>query len=416
MKRLALIAYDVALPGEKGLGRMYYLAGVFARGGYEVELITSDFQHWEKRFRTPEEMAAAREASDFSITFVKQRGYTKNIQLRRIYSYRVMERNIRRHLAENTYDLVYCLIPDNHIAAMAGRYARDRGIPYIIDVEDLWPEAMRMVLDVPIVSDLLFAGFAADARRAYRAADGVIGSSDRYRDEPLVYHIDVPNRRTVYVGNDLAAFDAGVAENLPAVCKPEGEFWVTYAGTLGTSYDIPTMIRAAGLLRRQGVEGVRVMLLGDGPMRGDFEALAQTLSGNVTFLGYMPYPVMAAYLRVSDVVVNSLIRKASQGIVSKIGDYLAAGRPMINTGLDKEFRSKTEADGFGLNVPPEEPERLAEAIARLKNDPDLRKTMGENARRIAEEQFDRAVSYRRIVELADGLVAAGESGERHGTP
>lgn len=408
--RAALIAYDVALPGEKGLGRMYWLASVFARAGYEIELITSNFQHWEKRFRTEEEMARARREAPFDIAFVKQLGYTKNIQLRRVASYRVMARNIKKHLEAHTYDLVYCLIPDNHIAAMAGRYASQRGVPYIVDVEDLWPEAMRMVLDIPVVSDLLFSGFAADARRAYRLASGVVGSSDRYRDEPLLYGVEPPLRETVYVGNDLAAFDAGAAENAVAIQKPEGEFWVTYAGTLGTSYDIPTLIRAADVLRRRGEEDIRVMLLGDGPQRASFEALAAELTGRVSFPGYMPYPVMAAYLRASDIVVNSLVRRASQGIVSKIGDYLASGKPLINTGLDEEFRAKTEADGFGVNVPPEEPEALAGAIAALKNDPALCGSMGENGRRVAEEQFDRALSYRRIVAMADRLLGRAGNG------
>lgn len=406
--RAALIAYDVALPGERGLGRMYYLAELFARSGYDTELITSDFQHWEKRFRTGEEMALARRSAPFAITFVKQLGYTKNIQLRRVISYRVMARHICRHLDQNDYDLVYCLIPDNHIAAIAGRYARRRSIPFIVDVEDLWPEAMRMVLDVPVVSDILFSGFAADARRAYRAADGVVGSSDRYRDEPLLYHAEIPLRETVYVGNELAVFDAGAAENVPAVQKPENEFWVSYAGTLGTSYDIPTLIRAADILCRDGNGTLRVMLLGDGPMRAEFEALAKRLSGRVSFLGYMPYPLMAAYLRASDVTVNSLIKKASQGIVSKIGDYLAAGRPMINTGLDEEFRAKVEADGFGLNVPPEDAQALADAVSALQDDPALRARMGENARRIAEEQFDRPVAYRRIIAMADRLTGRSD--------
>ncbi len=400
--KIALVAYDVALPGEKGLGRLYYLAELFCRCGYEVDLITSNFQHWEKRFRTPEEMR--RNEGACHITFVKQLGYTKNIQLQRIRSYRVMAKNIKKHLEENTYDLVYCIIPDNHIAAMSAQYAHSRGIPFIIDVEDLWPEAMRMVFDVPVVSDILFSYFTVDARRAYRLADGVIGSSDDYRDEPLKYKADIPRKATVYVGNDIAAFDAGAAENLAAVEKTAGEFWITYAGTLGTSYDIATLIRAADILKKRGHDDIRVMLLGDGPLRGDFEALARELSGNVTFMGYMPFPVMAAYLVRSDAAINSVVKKASQSIVSKIGDYLASGRPMINTCLNPEFWHKVEADGFGVNVEPEDAEALAEAILALKNDPAACRRMGEAGRRIAEEQFDRPVSYMRIVRMADELL------------
>ena len=399
--RIALVAYDVALPGEKGLGRMYYLAGLFQHYGYETELITGTFQHWEKRFRTAEEMARPH---PFRVTFLDRTAYAKNIDLRRVASLRALARNIRRYLDSREYDLVYCPIPDNRTAAIAAKYAKKRGVPFIIDVEDLWPEAMRLVLDVPVVSDVLFSSFAADARAAYRRADGVIGSSDTYRDEPLKYGVSVPRRETVYVGNDLAVFDAGAAENRAVPEKPEGEFWVAYAGTLGASYDIATLIRAAALLRERGDTAVRVVLLGDGPDRAALEALAAGLPGNVTFLGYQPYAVMAAYLTRADVTVNSLTAKAAQSIVSKIGDYLAAGKPMINTGLDPEFCAKVEADGFGVNVPPGDAAALADAIGKMRDDPDAAAAMGARGRRIAQEQFDRPASYRRIIAMADALL------------
>ncbi len=404
MKKIAMIVTDVALEREKGLGRMYYLAGLFAKNGYSVDILTSRFQHWLKRMRTEEEMAAARAAFGGRIFFFDEPGYTKNVQVKRILSRRVLTKNIKAHLEANEYDLIYSQIPDNHLASVAAKHAKDRGLPFIIDVEDLWPEAMRMVLDVPVVSDVLFSYFSITAKAAYKRADGVVGSSDRYRDQPKKYGVTVPRGVTVYVGNDLAAFDKEAAENLHKVEKPEGEFWVTYAGTLGTSYDIPTLIRAADILARQGDERLRVILLGDGPLRGEFEALANELSGRVSFMGYVPHSLMAAYLVKSDVTINSLVSKAAQSIVSKIGDYLASAKPMINTGLDAEFWHKVETDGFGLNVHPENPQELANIIQRLMNDPERCAQMGATARKIGEEQFDRPVSYMKIVAMADELL------------
>lgn len=413
MKRIAMITTDVALPGEKGLGRMFYLAELFCRMGYEVDLITSRFQHWSKSPRSEEAMKSAQTQAKCHLTFLPEPGYTKNVQLRRIHSRHVLTKGILAHLEENRYDLVYCQIPDNHLASMAGAYAKRRGIPFLVDIEDLWPEAMRMVLDVPVVSDVLFSGFARDAAKTYRLADGVVGSSDTYRKEPDKYGVTVPKSVTVYVGNDLATYDAGAAENEDAVQKPEHEFWVTYAGTLGTSYDIATLIRAADLLAKQGRDRLRIVLLGDGPTRPELEALAGTLTGNVTFVGYVSHGRMAAYLNRSDVTVNSLVSKAAQSIVSKIGDYLASGHPMINTGLDAEFCEKVTADGFGVNVMPEDPEALAQAIAQLMDHPEQCAEMGRIARKISEEQFDREQTYPKIVCLAQTLIGEAEKTTEH---
>ena len=403
MKKIAIVADDIALPGEKGLSRLHYLAELLTRCGFETEIITADFQHWEKRYRTPDEMRRLREATKSKITFLHEGAYTKNIDPKRILSYRTLSANTKRYLEAHSYDLVYALIPDNHLCAVAGKYAKKRGIPLIVDVEDLWPEAMRMVLDIPVVSDLLFSYFTVNAKKAYRLADAVVGSSDEYRDEPLKYGVTPARSKTVYVGTELKRFDAGAKKYAKKATKPENEFWVTYAGSLGTSYDIETMIRAAVLLCDRGYENIVTLLLGGGPDKERLEALAETLNAPVRFAGYLPYEEMAAYLCASDITVNSLVAKASQSIVSKIGDYLAAGKPMINTGLNKEFKAKVTADGFGLNVPPGDAAALADAIESLYTSPETRQTMGEAARRIAVSQFDREITYMEIVNIAQEL-------------
>lgn len=404
MKKIAMIVTDVALAGEKGLGRMFYLAELFCKYGYEVEMLTSKFQHWLKKFRTEEEMKAIQDAAKCKVVFFDEPGYTKNVQVKRILSRRVLTSHIKEYLESNSFDLIYSQIPDNHLASVAAAHAKKQGIPFVVDIEDLWPEAMRMVLDVPVVSDVLFSYFSVTAKKTYRLADAAVGSSDTYRDEPLKYNVKVPKSVTVYVGNDLGAFDQEVQDNLDKVEKPADEFWVTYAGTLGTSYDIATLIRAADVLEKRGIHNVRVVLLGDGPLRSEFEAVAAECSGKVTFVGYVPHALMAAYLKKSDVTVNSLVRKAAQSIVSKIGDYLASGHPMINTGLDPEFWAKVEADGFGLNVEPENVEALADTIETLYRDPEKCAEMGETARRIGEEQFDRPNSYKKIIRMVDSLL------------
>ena len=120
-------------------------------------------------------------------------------------------------------------------------------------------------------------------------------------------------------------------------------------------------------------------------------------------MGYAPYPKMAAYLAKSDILVNSFVKKAPQSIVTKIGDYLAAGRPMINTCMSPEFREKVEKDGFGINIMPEDVTILADAIEKLYEDNAGREEMGRKARKIAEEQFDRPESYKKIIELIEEL-------------
>lgn len=273
-----------------------------------------------------------------------------------------------------------------------------------MDVNDLWPEAMHMVIDVPVLSNLLFYPLRRDAEKVYARVSGIIGTSDEYRDRPSKKQkLNVP-RATVYVGNEIKEFDAGVEKYSPEIEKGEGEFWVTYAGTIGTSYDIRTLVLVGEELIRRRKLDIRIKILGGGPLKEELEQLAKEHHcTNVEFVGYMPYEKMAAYLAKSDVLVNSFVKKAPQSIVTKIGDYLAAGRPMINTCMSPEFRKKVEADGFGINILPEDEEILADAIEGFHQDKELSARMGQRAREIAEKQFDRPKSYKKIVEMIEKL-------------
>lgn len=326
--------------------------------------------------------------------------------MRRVRSHKIAAENLRKLLEkEGDYDLIYAEIPPNDVALAAAEYAHRNKIPFVADVNDLWPEAMRMVFDIPIVSDLLFYPLKRDAEKVYSLTSGVIGTSDEYRDRPFLNQKRDVLKETVYVGNEISVFDREAEQHADEVQKEEGTFWVTYAGTIGTSYDIRTMVLAAEELMKQGKTKIRFQILGDGPTRELLENLAKERKiQNVKFTGYVPYEQMAAYLVKSDVLINSFVRKAPQSIVTKIGDYLAAGKPMINTCMSPEFRKKVEQDGFGINIEPEDVRELVNAVEWMYENEAERNDMGNRARKIAEEQFDRPVSYGKIEAMISSLI------------
>lgn len=402
MKKVAIVTLAVALENEKGYSRFRFLANLLSRF-YDVDLITSTFQHWEKKQRNEDTVNSV--TRNFNVYLAYEPGYKKNVDIKRFYSHKVAVKNIIRILEKNQYDLIYCIIPDNNMAATVGRYAKSNGIKFIVDVEDLWPEAMEMVSPLPkSINKVLFASFRRDAKEAYKYANAFVGTSDEYRDVPKdKYGINDKTAITVYVGCDLDDFDSGVAEYEQEVIKPENEFWITYAGNLGSSYDIPTLIRSSQELYYD-FPNIKVKILGGGPLEDDFKNIANEKDCNVEFVGYTPYRKMAAYLVKSDVLINSFVKKAPQSIVTKIGDYLAAAKPMINTLSSLEFRQKVINDGFGENVDAEDVEGLKKEIVSLYMNQEKRDKMGYNARVVAEREFDRKTSYMNIKRLIDDLL------------
>lgn len=405
MKRVAVISYGYAwLPTESGPSRFYDIARILSENGYQVDLVGARFQHFDKRER--EVSRLWHKEWPFELYFIDAPHYKKNIDIRRVYSNYIAAWNIKKFLEMNRgkYNAIYCSIPANNIAKVVAKFCREQKLPLIVDIEDLWPEAMKMVMNIPIISNILYYPMKRDAEFVYSVADAVIGTSDEYAGRAVKYHKrDIPIY-TVYVGCDIDYFDNAVKENEKSIEKDTSEFWVTYAGSMGKSYDIETLIMAAKEILNTGNDKIKIKLLGAGPEKERLEELVQRERiVNVEFLGYVDYRKMAAYLHKSDVLVNSFVKNAPQSIVNKVGDYLAAGKPMINTLESNEFWNKVVCDGFGTNVEPENVMTLRDVVLDYFFDRQKCVRQGNRAREVAEEQFARKKSYKRIVEALDGV-------------
>lgn len=403
--RIAIFSCDAKLGHEvKGATRYTFLASLLTARGFEVDFITAGFQHWEKRQR--DLSAFDRSAQPFNVVFIPEPSYPKNMCPQRIWAHHVMAGNVARYFVEHhDYDLIYCQIPPNDVCLAVGRAAERFGIPFVVDVNDLWPEAFRVAFSVPVVSDVLFSPFYRQARRAYDLANAIVGTSDEYAARGFRDRAEDIPKLVVYVGNNLMEFDAGAREFADEVEKPADETWVVYAGNISPLYDLETLVEAVAVAARS-CPGLRLKVLGDGPARSAVEAAVERTGAPAELLGYMPYRKMAAYLKASDMTVNSLVENAPQSVPTKIGDYLAAGSPMVNASTNPEFRAKVEADGFGVNVDPGDVSALVAVLVDLAGDPARRAAMGERARAVAEEQFDRAHSYEATVDLIRRLLGA----------
>lgn len=394
-------------PCETGPSRFYYIADYLVNAGYVVDIVTVDFQHFKKAPRDTENILA--QGYPFNITFINTPPYKKNIGLARIKSNSVVAGRVVKHLEGciKDYDACYVTIPSNNVAAKVTGLCRKNGVPCVVDVEDLWPEAMSMVLKNDTLRNTMLHKLLRDAETAYANASGIIGTSDDYTDRAFKKRQrDIPSK-TVYVGVKLKTFDEGVDKYKDDITKPEGEIRVTYAGSLATSYDISTLIDAAKLIEEAGRNDIRIHILGTGPMEDDFKTYAaEKEASNVIFHGYKKYPEMAAFLASSDMTINSFVKGAPQSIVNKIGDYLASGKPMINTLENPVFTSLVDRYSFGVNVPAADAQALSDAIVKLSDESDTRETMGRNARRTAEEEFDTDRTYGRIVDMIESVMGA----------
>ena len=251
-----------------------------------------------------------------------------------------------------------------------------------------------MVVPVPF----LFAPWRRQADRIYAAADEIVAVSRTYVDRALSVNRKCQDGHVVFLGTKLVDFDSNVRSH-PVLDKPEGELWLGYCGTLGSSYDLTCVIDALALLKERGEQTPRFVVMGDGPRKEEFEKYAAAKGVDAWFAGRLPYKEMCGLLCACDIVVNPITHGAAQSIINKHADYAASGLPVLSTQECQEYRDLVDEYRMGFNCANNDAADLADKLAWLMKDEPLRREMGANARRCAEERFDRAHSYQEIVDL-----------------
>lgn len=396
-KDVLLIAHFCSDFDGTGNNRFNYLAEMYIQNNFDLELITSDFSHNKKMKRDKN----IQDDINYKVTFIEEPGYKKNVSVKRFYSHIVMAKNLRRYLElRKIPDLIYCAVPSLDVALVAAKYAQKNNVKFIIDVQDLWPEAFKMVLNIPFV----FYPMKKQADFIYSVADEIIAVSDTYKDRALEVNNKVKNANAIYLGTELDTFDKEFEKN-KYHNKPDNELWVCYAGTLGHSYDLTSVFDALEIIKRnKNICNVKFIVLGDGPLKKKFEDYAQAKQIDTMFTGRLPYAEMVGILGVCDIAINPIVKGAAQSIINKHGDYAAAGLPVLNTQESLEYRNLVEYYKMGLNCNNNDPQDLAEKLLLLLQDTELRMEMGKNSRRLAEEKFDRKISYQKIMDITKRIL------------
>jgi len=230
-------------------------------------------------------------------------------------------------------------------------------------------------------------------RSLARVSQCLLGVSQATVDDLVRLRVAPRERfRVIPIGLDLERFahpDREAAARLRDACGAGGgDVLAGFVGRLVPIKRVDLVLRATAAARQQGVP-VRLMVVGDGPCRPRLELLARSLGVGdaVRFLGYLPDASAAA--AAADVAI---LASDNEGTPVALIEAAAAGRPAVATAVGGV--PDVVVPGTGVVVPPRDTAALAQGLAQLARDAELRGQMGARARAHVTESFsiDRLLS------------------------
>jgi colanic acid/amylovoran biosynthesis glycosyltransferase len=171
----------------------------------------------------------------------------------------------------------------------------------------------------------------------------------------------------------------------------------------GTEY----LIRAFAQMADE-VPNMQLVIIGDGPLKGELESLGKTLGidGRIEFMGARPHgEVMAAMHEAAVLVLPSVTAGSgdAEGLGMVLLEAAASGVPVIGTMHGGIPEAIVDAQS-GFLVPERDVGALAKRLSEMLQDGSMRRDMGRDARHLCEAKFDIGRQAERLESLYGLLV------------
>jgi colanic acid biosynthesis glycosyl transferase WcaI len=286
------------------------------------------------------------------------------------------------------------------LGALGAMLKRRWGCRFVYNVRDLYPDIARV--NGGVRSRALLEILERGNRMAYRWADRIVVLGDDMSRR--IAAKGVPPERIEVVPDWVDCGRIRPLESNPLRREFGDKFVVMYSGNIGLSQRLETVLEAADELRDD--PRIVFVMVGEGARKRWLMERAGRLGlPNLLFLPYRPREQLAESLGAADLHLIPLSPGTAGCLVpSKIYGILAAARPFVAImEEDAEIARLARDERIGFVSAPGDGAGLARAVLRAIAAPAELKRMGERARQLARERYDRPVATRRFAKMLDDV-------------
>ncbi len=274
------------------------------------------------------------------------------------------------------------------------------GRKFVFDQHDLCPELVNSRM---AKSTLVRAIFLFFERISYKLAALVIVTNQSACEVASTRGADAKKLRVVRNGPDLDVFvDVHAVPEL----KNGLRYLALYVGTLAPQDGVERILKAAShIVYQRGRKDVTFAIVGDGDSLESLEAMALGLGLDhlVSFPGWLDGPDYLSYLATADVCLapeppDEFNHKSS---FIKLTEYMCYGKATVSFDLLESRRTLGPA---GVFVERDDTNAFGDAILDLLDDPDLRRDLGEIARKRLRTDFQWELSRKALIDAYEAIL------------
>jgi glycosyltransferase involved in cell wall biosynthesis len=280
-----------------------------------------------------------------------------------------------------------------------------KGVPFVFEVRDLWPES---AIDTGVVKSSLIIRMAYWFESfIYKKAHLINVLTPAFRD--ALIKKGVPDKKIILIPNagdfDLVRnvindFDAIGFRSKNNISKDT--FVITYVGAHGVANYLDQILETADILRDNNIV---FWLIGDGMEKNRLKLKANQMGlKNVIFFDPVPKAEVFKYILASDMGASVLKKADAFKTVysNKSFDYMSCKKPIFMA-IDGVSRALVEEADAGVYVEPENPEDFAEKVRFYMDNTDQVLFQGNNGYEYAIENYDRKVLAQKYINYIKGI-------------
>jgi glycosyltransferase involved in cell wall biosynthesis len=301
-------------------------------------------------------------------------------------------------------DVVYVYHAPATIALPAMVLKILRRIPFVYDINDLWPDSLA-------ASNMFNSRFLLKCvdlwcGLTYRMASHIVVAAPGFKVKLLERGIPESKIDVIYNWCNEVQQIAEPDEDVAREPGMSGRFNLVFAGTMGKVQALDSVIDAAKVIAVK-LPQVQFVFIGGGV---EVERLKTRISAegivNCLFLPRRPVAEIGPILSLADVLLVHLQDAPLFEITipSKTAAYMAVGRPILMA-VRGDSADLLEEAGAGITCIPEDTDSIASAVERLAAmSQEERDEMGRRGVRYYQQELSLAVGARRFEIIFDAVV------------